>query len=73
MGRLHCVKRRYCSLRAISLFSTVFLKVVFKDLYRRHVKDSACLKMFNSLPNDKILDQSKFKLLADNKINFYEK
>ena len=32
-------KRRNCSLRAISPFSTVFSK----DLYCRHVKTSACL------------------------------
>ena len=29
--------------------------------------------MFNSLPNDKILDRSKLKLFADDKINFVEK
>ena len=30
-------------------------------------------KCFNSLPNDNILDQSKFKAFADNKINMTEK
>ena len=34
MVRKHCVKRRNCSLRAISPFPTVFSK----DLYCRHVK-----------------------------------
>ena len=28
--------------------------------------------MFNSLPNDKILDQSKLKAFADDKIDFVE-
>ena len=31
------------------------------------------LTLFNSLPNDKILDLSKLKALADNKINVTEK
>ena len=35
----NCRKRRNCSLRAISLFPTVFSK----DLYCRHVKTRACL------------------------------
>ena len=39
MGRKHCGKRRNCSLRAISPFSTVFSK----DFYCRHVKTRACL------------------------------
>ena len=39
MGRKHCGKRRNCSLRAISPFSTVFLK----DLGCRHIKRRACL------------------------------
>ena len=30
-------------------------------------------KIFNSLPNDKILDQSKFKAFADDKINVTQK
>ena len=34
-----CEKRRNCSLRAISPFSTVFSK----DLYYRHVKSKACM------------------------------
>ena len=38
-GRKHCGKRRNCSSRAISPFSTVFSK----DLYSRHVKTRACL------------------------------
>ena len=38
-GRKRCGKRRNCSLRAISPFSTVFSK----DLYRRDVKTRACL------------------------------
>ena len=38
-GRKHCGKRRNCSLRAISPFSTVFSK----DLYCRHVKTRVCL------------------------------
>ena len=36
----HCGKRRNCSSRAISPFSTVFSK----DLYCRHVKTRACLR-----------------------------
>ena len=39
VGRKHCGKRRNCSLRAISPFTTVFSK----DLYSRHVKMRACL------------------------------
>ena len=39
MGRKHCVKRRNCSLRAISPFPAVFSK----GLYCRHVKTRACL------------------------------
>ena len=35
----HCGKRRNCSLRAISPFTTVFSK----DLFCRHVKTRACL------------------------------
>ena len=31
------------------------------------------VNMFNSLPHEKILDQSKFQALADNKINATEK
>ena len=38
-GRKHCGKRRNCSSRAISLFSTVFSK----DMYCRQVKTRACL------------------------------
>ena len=38
-GRKHCVKRRNCSLQAISPFPTVFSK----DLHNRHVKTRACL------------------------------
>ena len=38
-GRKHCGKRRNCSLRAISPFSTVFSK----DLHCRRVKTRACL------------------------------
>ena len=38
-GTKHCGKRRNCSLRAISPFSTVFSK----DLYCRHVEKKACL------------------------------
>ena len=30
------------------------------------------LNLFNSLPNDKILDQSKLKAFADDKIDFVE-
>ena len=40
MGRKHCGKRRNCSSRAISPFSTVFSK----DLYCRHVKTRDCLR-----------------------------
>ena len=39
MGRKHCGKTRNCSLRAISLFPTVFSK----GLYCRYVKTRACL------------------------------
>ena len=39
MGREHGGKRKKCSLRTISPFSTVFSK----DLYCRHVKSSGCL------------------------------
>ena len=37
---------------------------VFKDLF---------LRVFNFLPNDKILEQSKFIVFADNKINVTQK
>ena len=39
MVRKHCGKRRNCSFRAISPFTTVFSK----DLYFRHIKTRACL------------------------------
>ena len=89
-------KRRNCSLRAISTFSTVFSK----DLNCRYIKTRACLGKdylltchsrawiffpgqyrarstctheplltLNFSPNNEILDQSKFKALADDKIN----
>ena len=32
-----------------------------------------CLSLFNSLPNDKILDRSKLKAFAEDKINVTEK
>ena len=58
MDRKHCGKRRNCSLRAISLFPTVFSK----GLYCRHVKPGLVWervkhgyylinKMFNTFPN----------------------
>ena len=36
------------------------------------MKFAANLPFFNSLPNDKILDWSKLKALADNKMNVVE-
>ena len=57
-----------------------FPTVPSKDLYSRHVKTRACLgkgsffmESSNSLPNDKILDWSKLKAFADDKINVTEK
>ena len=56
-------------LRAISPFPTVFSK----DFYCRHGKTRACLgKAFNSLPNDIILDWSKLKAFANDKIKIAE-
>ena len=40
-----------------------------KDLYCRHIKTRACLGKVNYLSNNKILDLSKFKELADDKID----
>ena len=64
-GRKHCCKRRNCSLWAISPFPTVFSKGLFP---RGIVWEGV-----NSLPNDKILNQSKLKTFADNKIGVSEK
>ena len=45
-----------------------------KDIYKKEcscclILDLHVIVIFNSLPNDKTLDQSKFKALADDKIN----
>ena len=68
-GRKHCRKRRICSFGAISLFPTVFPE----GLFCRHVKTRVCWERVNSLPNDKVLDWSKLKAFADNKIKVNEK
>ena len=75
-GRKHCEKRRNCLLQAISPFLTMFPKAI----YLMCVKMWHCVIMglfisvrVNSLPNDKILDWSKLKAFADNKINVTEK
>ena len=38
-----------------------------------HNEPCSMIREFNSLPSDKILDWSKFKVFADNKINATEK
>ena len=126
MGRKHCGKRRNCSLRAISPFSTVFSRVVMqrrknqglfgKGLtnnfkfdqsgrnlskqventmekgeiarYEQFLFFPQCFQKayfpgaskgvivwewVNPLPNNKILDRSKLKALAEDKINVTEK
>ena len=64
MDRKHCGKRRNCSLRAISPFPTVFSK----DLYYTHVQPGLVWERVNSLPNDKILDWSKWEAFADDNL-----
>ena len=72
-GSKHCRKRRNCSLQAISSFPTVFSK----DLYSRHVKTRACLRismtlLFNPFPNKpmflRVYHTSLLKTLWEKKI-----
>ena len=66
MGREHCGRRRKCSLRAISPFPTVFSKACFPGA----LKGVIVWEGINSLPIKKILDVTKLKEFADDKLNF---
>ena len=55
-GRKRRGKRRNCSLRAISLFPTVFSK----DLYCIHVNTRACFGKFSILPSTRSMSYKKY-------------
>ena len=63
-------KRRNCSLQAISPFPTLFSKDLVADtlkkgLIGKGLKAEVVWYMLNLLPDDKILDWSKLKKIAD--------
>ena len=55
-----------CCLQAFSSFATVFLKALLTD---KAIKIWDCLVKGNSLAIDKILDWSKLRAFADDKVN----
>ena len=68
-GRKHCGKTRNCSLQAISPFShIVFKRLVSQVPQKVSLCGNGLRHLTDSLPNDKILDWSKLKAFADDKI-----
>ena len=59
-------KRRNCSLRAISPFPTMISRLVLQTRENQGL-------FGKGLTNDKILDPSKFKTFADNRIDITQK
>ena len=88
MGRKQCWKRRNCSLRAISFFShSVFKRLGSQGRQKVSLCGNGLKGVIywqgaqfgwggggiNPLPKDKILDWSKLKAFADDKINVTKK
>ena len=71
VGQKTCGKKEKLLVTSMFPFSHDVFDWVFSSQDRQ--KPSLCSKRFNSLPNDKILDWSKFKAFADDKINVTEK
>ena len=65
-GRKHCGKRRKYLLLAFSPFPTMFSKGFFLKVVKS--RDFCDKDLIKTLPNDKILDVTKLKAFADDKL-----